>query len=294
LRNRLWAAAETEIAAARKIDAAHPKIPVLEARLRLARQQPASRQPARPDDRRPVAKPLDIVIRNLPTGSVEAFTNNVQPLLLNYCARAGCHGPQSTAGMRLERVPPSRYAGRKSTQRNLSSVLAMIDREKPEASKLLVAPIRPHGGADLPIFTDRQQSQYKQLVQWVYQVAGAGHPTAPPTVAGGASPLSQRGPHSDENPPNADATPTATIVQDASTGATLEGAAAGAPNRVPPGAAASLPSSAAQGVAGVSPNPATNSSGSVVGSSKISSGPVFVPKDPFDPEIFNRRFFSPK
>jgi hypothetical protein len=85
-----------------------------------------------------------------------------------------------------------RNTGRKSTQRNMASVLTMIDRDHPAESRLLAVPIRPHGGGEA-IFTDRQQAQYKQLVEWVYQVSGSSRPADPPTLDERTSPLPQQG-----------------------------------------------------------------------------------------------------
>ena len=272
LRNNLTDEAAKEIAQAKQVDAAHPKIPLLEARLGLAVEKPAAHEPAKHDEAKPAARSLDAVLRNLPAGSVESFTNSVQPLLLNFCARAGCHGPQSTGAMRLERIPPNRFTGRKSTQRNLSSVLAMIDREKPEHSKLLVAPVGPHGGSNLPIFTDRRQSQYRQLVQWVYHVVGDKLPAAPPTLKERTAPLLEQGPQPGDPP--SDAAPDEPVAAE---GATV------VPPSSAPGATAGLSSSVPQSELMrrlQSPTP--------------SNADSFVPKDPFDPEIFNRRFFGSK
>ncbi len=36
------------------------------------------------------------MIQGLPPGSVETFTDTIQPMLLNHCSTAGCHGPQGS------------------------------------------------------------------------------------------------------------------------------------------------------------------------------------------------------
>ena len=216
-------------------------------------------------------------MHNLPAGSVEGFTNNVQPLLLNYCARAGCHASQAAGGFKLERIPPNRYAGRKPTQRNLRSVLASIDRAKPDESKLLSAPIRPHGGGSLAIFTDREQSQYRQLVQWVYQVAGARQPARQPTLEERSAPLLERGPR--------EVMPAADTSVEAKPTATRSAPTANGELPAEPTESKTAPDAAPQ----LAPQPISAKPLMPPGSPQANPA-GFVPKDPFDPEIFNRRF----
>ena len=141
LKNGLIDPAERELAAARAADPSHPKIRLLEPRLELAKQAPRNAPPAQSTEK-PASAQLDVLVRNLPGGSMETFTNGIQPMLLNFCAKSGCHGPRSSGALKLERIPPNRLAGRHVTQSNLQAVLAMVNREAPQDSKLLAAPIR--------------------------------------------------------------------------------------------------------------------------------------------------------
>jgi hypothetical protein len=300
LRNGLLDGAQQEIAAAKAADATHPKIPLVETRLRLAREKssaiklPTPREPKPqqntplhqpPNQPNPVQPPLEVVLGNLRPGAVETFTNNVQPLLLNYCARSGCHSSPSSA-MRLERMPPNRHSGRSTTQRNLSAVLAVINRDNPPGSKLLTVPIRPHGGSDRVIFTDRQQSQYKQLVHWVYQVAGPARRTAQPTPRQRTAPSLERDPNSDPRTVGA-TTPVAATAAAGTAPRPLpsmpESDSAGASKRLPGAATPNTPASfsddSRQGQPPSAPQPA--------------AAAPYRPKDPFDPEIFNRRYSNP-
>src|SRR4029077_19187576 len=104
LRQRLLDHAEQELAEARTLDPAHPKLRLLQPRLELARQAIPDPAPMDPADKVAPSEQLDSVARTLPSGSMENFTNAVQPLLLNYCSKAGCHGPRSTNLLRLERI----------------------------------------------------------------------------------------------------------------------------------------------------------------------------------------------
>jgi hypothetical protein len=215
LRNGLLELAERELADARNADNTHPKIRLLTSRLELARQ-PLPTQPATTAERPVSHTTLDSVTRNLPQGTMETFTHSIQPLLLNNCSKSGCHLTRSDGGLKFERIHP-RFSARTSTQRNLEQVLALIDRDNPPASKLLQAPIRPHGTVKSAIFTDRQQGQYRQLVQWVYAVAGARSTPERPTLEERTAPLLQTVPGATGRPPvNPDDLPLTTDPLDGS------------------------------------------------------------------------------
>jgi len=285
LRIGLLEPADQEIADAKAIDAAHPKIRLLERRAKLTRENPATLEPLTTGDKALSGEHLDRMARNLPPGSMQMYTDTIQPLLLNSCTKGGCHSPQSKSELRLERISISKTSGRRPTQRNLQAVLAMVDRAKPEESKLLQAPIRPHGAGNVPIFTDREQSQYKQLVQWVYLVANAKQVASPPTLEERGAPLLQTMPHTSEP-------------------ATDESAKAAPPqakaNKVTPAAwSDSFPNHAAT----PTENPpvgepqfrATRIHGQVVLRplpKRPDTAKEPAARDPFDPEVFNRRFFG--
>jgi hypothetical protein len=282
LRHNLSQAAEDEISAARAIDDAHPKLRLLETRLRLAAEgvpQQAA-EPIKTTERARGDDQLDLMTRHLPHGVMESFANSVQPMLLNYCSRSGCHGTQGDGPLRLERIPPNRRAGRKPTQRNLQAALAMIDRAKPDESKLLTAPLQAHGGLKSPVFGEREHAQYKLLVQWVYQAAGP-RSSPPPTLSERGAPLLQtvrRSPAA-ERPAEIEA---ASAAEEESTS---DGA----------GGDRELTMDASRAVPTGQPLRAVAGRGQPqLGSlPKQASAPKeFVPKDVFDPAIFNRRFFG--
>ena len=75
------------------------------------------------------------------------------------------------AGLQLYRVPIGASASRRITQRNLYAVLQFIDVDNPSASKLLTAVREPHGTARYAIFAEHQASQYQRLADWVNQIA---------------------------------------------------------------------------------------------------------------------------
>jgi hypothetical protein len=182
LRQGLLGPAAAELADAVAADPKHPMIGVMQHRLKTAQEPPPTAETTRSSASGPSNDDLDRMIRGLPHGAVETFTQSVQPVLMNHCTSSGCHGPQSETGLRLLRAPAGKSASRRVTQRNLYSALQFIDRENPAASQLLSAASGPHGAARYAIFNEHQALQYKRMVDWANQLAH--HPTseAPATV----------------------------------------------------------------------------------------------------------------
>jgi hypothetical protein len=283
VKNGLLDEGEKELAAARAADAAHPKIRLVEARLALARE-PLKTEPVESSVKRVAPASLDGMARNLPPGTMEHFTNTIQPMLLNHCAKSGCHAGRGQGGLQLERIHP-KLAGRFSTQRNLRRVLAQLDLENPQQSKLLQAPIRAHGPAAMPIFTDREQSQYRQLVEWVYALAGTRQQPPEPTLAERTAPLLQAVPGA--SGPQADENEAPSALPDADFGAAeLPEPAARKGSKIPTFSADQAHTREELRDKGLLEH----------ATKRVQYGPntppPFAPKDPFDPEIFNRRFFG--
>ena len=100
------------------------------------------------------------------------FARRIQPLLVNNCTAAGCHGRDSQSGFRLQKVTPGKDANRHAAERNLAEVLDEIDLKKPRLSPLLTAPRGNHGRRGRPVFAgQRGDEQLAELQQWVAAVA---------------------------------------------------------------------------------------------------------------------------
>jgi hypothetical protein len=171
LRHGLLGPAATELADAKTAEPNNPMISALEHRLKMALEPPSAATTSKSIPG-PSNDELDRMIRGLPRGAIESFTQSVQPVLMNHCATAGCHGPQSETGLRLFRIPTGKSASRRITQRNLYSALSFVDRENPPASRLLTVPSGAHGTAKIAIFNEHQAAQYRRLVEWTNQLAG--------------------------------------------------------------------------------------------------------------------------
>jgi len=265
LRHGLLGHAAAELADAMDADPTHPMIAVLERRLRLAMEPSQATSPlAQPVAESPSADDLDRLVGNMPAGVVRTFTEAIQPVLANNCATAGCHGPLTDAEFRLLRIPKGRPPSRRTTQRNLYATLQWVDRQDPAASRLLTAAMQPHGSAQAAVFDKHQMLQYKRIADWVHRVAGDSQQEMPATPgllrdeAADARPIS-----TDPTNPFAPSDP-------------LGGKVAPASHQEPAGKASKT----------VEANP-------LPVRPKIQRGAKlkqFVPADPFDPEIFNRRY----
>ena len=96
----------------------------------------------------------------------ESFVRRVQPVLVNRCIAADCHGTHSERQFKLG--TPQESMG-STSRRNVQAVLPYIDREDPMASPLLSALATPHGGTKMALTVDSHS--YIQIAQWVQQVA---------------------------------------------------------------------------------------------------------------------------
>ncbi|HEX4148170.1 MAG TPA: hypothetical protein VHY20_04245 [Pirellulales bacterium] len=192
LQQDLLGYAAQEVSAAMDLDPQQPRIPLLERRLELARSQ--QQQPAAHAEGADAAlsnDDLDRMVRGMPAGTVDAFTHTIQPLILNHCTAAGCHGQGSGTAYSLLRIPLGRPPNRRLTQRNLFATLRRINASDPALSPLLQQAIREHGSAKTPVFTSHDAQQYRQLVIWVYRVSKSAPPPQLEAISRPSEPLLQ-------------------------------------------------------------------------------------------------------
>jgi len=166
LRHGLLSQAGEELADATAAEPNHRMIGALRHRLEMAQSPLPTAEATHISAPGPSNEELDRMVRSLPRGTVEAFTQSVQPVLMNHCATGGCHGPQSQTALRLFRTGSGKSASQRVTQRNLFAVLPFLDRENPANSKLLIAAQRAHGTVQQAVFTKPQMAQYQRLVDW--------------------------------------------------------------------------------------------------------------------------------
>lgn len=201
LRHGLTSEAEIELAAVRKRDPQHPKLPLLERRLAVVgRSKQVSKgqgagsreqgersgeeltnvvtKPAESDAAKPPQEEMQRqhTADDLLDGALERFTRKVQPLLVNNCTTSGCHQIGGEQQFQLDRALLHGQANRRSTQFNLAATLALVDRDTPQLSPLLTIPRQAHGGIEQPLVGPREEQQFEQLVDWVALVTQSAPP----------------------------------------------------------------------------------------------------------------------
>jgi len=273
LRMNLLARAADQILVVFSLDPSHPSLATAVRELDLALSRRGSLQGTIVEVGKPATEPaadspgdspstLDepaTVSAELPRGAVEYFTSRVQPLLLNRCAANACHGTGSTLADRtgprlsLQRPLPGRPVSRRLTQQNLAGVLPFVDRSAPAASPLLTAPSRPHGGLEHALLNDEHADQFAAIAEWLGSLATNRQKQIPPTLREPLSVLSQ-----------------------------ARGADEAANNARP---AHSEPTQ---------PEPDATATDAAVRdtASTDEAGDEYRPRDPFDPELFNRRWVN--
>ncbi len=113
-----------------------------------------------------------VSVSGLSPPTVQMFVQKVQPLLMNKCGNARCHGQAATNDFRLTPVRRGMSGFRIFTEQNLSSVLREIDNREPETSRLLTIPQGTHGGSRKQLFLGPAGEQQQALLrQWVLRAA---------------------------------------------------------------------------------------------------------------------------
>ena len=98
------------------------------------------------------------------------FTRHVQPILMNKCSNAGCHGTRSISSFQL--TPSNRGTSVSIAERNLAAVMKQIDLTRPSSSPLLTTLEGNHANSSTPIFRGRSGAvQMKTLRDWVGAVS---------------------------------------------------------------------------------------------------------------------------
>ncbi len=99
------------------------------------------------------------------------FVRKIQPVLLNKCGNASCHGSAAKSEFRLTQVRRRYGNQRVSVEKNLAEVLRWIDLDDPVRSKLLVKPEKEHPRQGIVVFSGYAAPKQQKLIQkWVADV----------------------------------------------------------------------------------------------------------------------------
>ncbi|MBT5017301.1 hypothetical protein N8590_01310 [bacterium] len=100
------------------------------------------------------------------------FIRQVQPLLMNKCGNAYCHGQAAKNAFHLEPIQRGTSGNRLQSQQNMEAVLKFIDKGNPSRSKLLLTDPSIDAIHRKVFLGSRGALQYKILTDWVVDVAG--------------------------------------------------------------------------------------------------------------------------
>jgi len=150
LRHDLLDYARVEVRAARAMDPEQPGLKVLENQLTQATRRGHGVREKTTRIAAPVAHELakPAPIRELPKAVGRQFVRQIEPILLHNCASSGCHGGDSTRSLHLNRLAVEGAGHPGLTRENLASVLKQIGRAMPPGGPLLTYATSVHGSAE--------------------------------------------------------------------------------------------------------------------------------------------------
>ena len=170
LTNRLYDHSAFHLREAIRMDPRQVGIKQIQARLAIAKSNPIypARQPSR--------SPLNLVsndeitdrVKQLEPEAIQAFTTQLQPLLVNKCAVAGCHGPNPRSKYQLITSRWTKTTPQNISFRNLYNSLQFINFSQPEESPILTHATSAHGELKTALMSVRHNpDQLARLVNWV-------------------------------------------------------------------------------------------------------------------------------
>jgi hypothetical protein len=112
-----------------------------------------------------------VSLGGLSASATQDYVRRIQPLLMNKCGNARCHGSAGTSEFRLAPVRIGMSGYRALTDQNLTATLQHIDTAHPQRSALLLVPQGSHGGQGSIWTGPRAEEQLTELQVWVTRVA---------------------------------------------------------------------------------------------------------------------------
>lgn len=291
----------------------------------MVRAKPAPKVKTSPDPYGNLAPDVE-ALGGMSRTTAADFTSRVQPLLINKCGNASCHGSEATNEFRLQHVRIGTSNHRRFTEQNLAMVLKYVDLQQPQQSPLLKVTSGQHGNSSLSIFGGAAGTSQERLLRgWLQTVADekqaeseryaarvplrkssratatAAAPAADtePALPGRESSiqLAKSESFDDWPPPSSAQPPSGTLIP--SSALPLSGAQPTSGMPVPSGVPArqnfdaeARPINPAAAVAGEMPRPTAFEEEPPARDAVLDdeAEPPPLRRDPFDPEYFNRHF----
>jgi len=99
------------------------------------------------------------------------FARRIQPILMNNCSNARCHGSAAENDFQIVHAKLGGASSRYAAERNLAAVLKYVDFEKPYQSQFLTVLKGAHGGANSALHSRKARLQSRQLQEWVLSIS---------------------------------------------------------------------------------------------------------------------------
>ena len=195
--------------------------------------------------------------RNLPKGVIGKYKRQIESNLIVGCYAASCHNTEQV-DMPLMVIGRHKSVPKRMSQRNLHAVLKHIDFDDPLQSPLFLSATKAHGGESKPAFTEAMV-EHDNLKRWLLMFA-----TSEANARYQANELEKQ------------------QQLEIQTREQESQSQANAGERV------ALPGEIRQVSAALPDDPDLPSI------PDLNPASVFVPRDPFDPEIFNRKYRDPE
>ena len=174
LREELIEHATRQFQIAHGIQPDHPSVQSLSRQLQIASQRIKNASAVNPEpptlrSNQSKDSPTRTPVSQL---TLKEFASVVQPLLINSCALAKCHGRRAVTAYRIRRNPWRGAMTRPFTLKNLEATMQQIDRENPRLSPLLEFARLAHGPDRKPGQVQISSEQYTLVKDWVFRAAG--------------------------------------------------------------------------------------------------------------------------
>lgn len=153
-------------------------------RLKNGYQQLSTRSGESSSSNTPSAVPKQAVSLNgLSPKTVSEYSSAIQPILVNNCAKAGCHHAEADNNLQLRYVRLTGYGNRLATASNLAEVLKQLDTKTPSESPLLVRARSNHGQARQTLVTSPKGKEIlDRLENWIETATGELNPSPDNTL----------------------------------------------------------------------------------------------------------------
>jgi hypothetical protein len=175
LQHELIEFAFAELAAARELDPQHTLLPMIERRLAQAKEMATAKAltpaPVPIVDEQVHEANSEMSFGEIPLWARSEFIKRVQPMMAHSCAKSGCHLPNSPQEMKIDRSALDGVGNPELIHRNLSVIIAEVNLEEPEKSRLLTMGAAAHGNTKDGQSRPLTPHQLEILRAWVTQLS---------------------------------------------------------------------------------------------------------------------------